>query len=213
LRSFASIEDIAVVTATRTELNAARRALPGVRVVHAGVSLARMRGTVWQAGWSVAISCGLAGGVRRELGTGTVVVPREVLRPDGTVLACSRDLSEALIRAARELGIEPVTDPIVTTDHVVTGEERATWAARGFAGVDMETGLLNASRIGAVRVLLDTPLRELSEEWLHPRVALFKPRLWREALWLARHAPRCAELAAAVVGRALAEATSCEGRA
>ena len=149
------------------------------------------------------ISCGLAGGLHHHLPTGTVVIPRGVLRPDGTTLQCDAKMNEALIAAARSIGLEPVNDPMVTTISIVTGDERRAWSQRGYAGVDMETGLLRAPRVAAVRVLLDTPLRELSEEWLQPMRALLNPRLWPEALWLARHGPRCAEIAARVVKAAL----------
>ena len=74
--------------------------------------------------------------------------------------------------------------------------------ASGYAGVDMETGLLDAPRIAAVRVILDTPQHELSPDWLRPARALRNPRNWPQALWLARDAPRCARRAAEVVAAA-----------
>jgi hypothetical protein len=192
---------ITVAAATPLEAKCARRALPQTRVVETGVALAKLRGG--GALGDVVISCGLAGGLHRDLHTGTVVIPRTVLRPDGTTMTCDPDLTQALTDAARSLGTNCVLDPIVTPAHIVTGDDRLLWAQRGYAGVDMETGMLHAPRIAAVRVLLDTPLRELSEEWLHPHTAILKPWLWPEALWLARHAPRCADLAARIVRRML----------
>ena len=159
-----------------------------------------------QAQGDTLISCGLAGGLHHHLHTGTVVIPYEVLRPDGTTLQCDRKLSEMLIAAAKDLGFDTVTDPLVTTTHVVTGSERATWSQRGYAGVDMETGLLTAPRVAAVRVLLDTPLRELSEDWLSPMTAVLKPWNWPQLAWLAREGPRCAARAAEVVQEAFAGA-------
>ncbi|HZY98619.1 MAG TPA: hypothetical protein VFE36_03515 [Candidatus Baltobacteraceae bacterium] len=191
---------IAIVTATSVEAKAARRAMPDRDVIEAGIALCHS-GRV--EGLPTVISCGLAGGLHDHLPTGTVVIPFDVLRPDGTSMHCDRDLSERLIAAARAGGIEPVTDPIVTTMDLVTGEDRRAWARRGYAAVDMETGLLGAARVAAVRVVLDTPLRELSEEWLAPARALLNPRLWPEAIWLARHGPRCAKLAAEIVRDAL----------
>lgn len=195
------VSAITVAAATPLEAKCARRALPQTRVVETGVALAKLRDGC--ALGDVVISCGLAGGLHHDLQTGTVVIPHEVLRPDGTTMTCDPNLTQALIDAARSLGASYVVDPIVTTAHIVTGEERMVWARRGYAGVDMETGLLHAPRIAAVRVLLDTPLRELSEEWLHPHTAMLKPWLWPEALWLGRHAPRCAAFAARVVRRML----------
>ncbi len=193
-------EAVAVVTATSVEAKAARAAMPHGNVIEAGVGLANAERV---EGQSAIISCGLAGGLHHHLPTGTVVIPHEVLRTDGTTLECDRELVEMLLRSARSRGIDPVTDPIVTTRQIVTGVARRAWSERGYAAVDMETGLLRAERVAAVRVVLDTPLRELSEEWLHPARALLNPLLWREAIWLARHGPRCARLAAEIVRDAL----------
>ena len=192
--------DVAVVTATSVEAKAARRAMPGGNVIEAGVALAHARRV---EGQNAVISCGLAGGLHHQHATGTVVIPYDVLRPDGTTLRCDAGLTEMLVRAARARGIEPVTDPIVTTTTIVNGDQRRAWSERGYAAVDMETGLLAAPRVAAVRVVLDTPLRELSEEWLRPVRALLNPFLWPEAMWLARHGPRCATLAAEIVRDAL----------
>jgi len=108
-------------------------------------------------------------------------------------------LSERLAAAARSLGFEPVLEPMLTSRTIVNGAERDVWARAGYAGVDMETGLIDAPRVAAVRVVLDTPQRELSAEWIEPMRALRNPRNWMQALWLARHAPRFARRAAQVV--------------
>jgi hypothetical protein len=92
----------------------------------------------------------------------------------------------------------------LTRDALVTGSERASWAQRGYAAVDMETGLIHSRRLAAVRVVLDTPEREISRAWLEPLRALTHPALWGEGLWLAREAPRCARIAAAVFAAAFA---------
>jgi Phosphorylase superfamily len=146
----------------------------------------------------VYISCGLAGGLREDHPTGTVVIPREVRRPNGTTLRMDQQLTEALIAAARKLGLEPVTAPIVTAASVIVGAERSRWAEEGYAAADMETGLLTG-RVAAVRVILDTPLNELSADWLNPASAMLKPWNWPQAMWLGRHAPACARLAARVI--------------
>jgi hypothetical protein len=117
--------------------------------------------------------------------------------------ACDAPLVDALAAAARELGYEPCYDPMITTTHVVRGDERQRWEREGYAAVDMETALLRPARLAAVRVVLDTPLKELSEDWLSPVTAALKPWNWPEMLWLARTAPRYAKLAALVIARAL----------
>ncbi|MGA8841617.1 MAG: hypothetical protein WB491_14110, partial [Candidatus Aquilonibacter sp.] len=77
------------------------------------------------------------------------------------------------------------------------------WAARGFAGVDMESARILVESIAVVRVILDTPQNELSSAWLHPARAILNPRNWREAMWLSREAPKCADLAGRLIAAAL----------
>lgn len=191
-------ERAAIVVATATEAAAVRAALPGARVHQTGVALATDAGPFG----AIVVSCGLAGGLRRDVAGGSVLVPSEVRRPDGSLLQCDRDLREKLAAAARALGFEPVLDPLLTAATIVNGTERERWAREGFAGVDMETGLLQASRVAAVRVVLDTPQHELSADWLDPARAIRRPRNWLQAVWLARHAPRYARRAAAVLAAA-----------
>lgn len=192
-------DSVVVVAATALEVKAARRELPGRRIVASGVALANGHPEA-----ATLIFCGLAGGLHAHLPTGTVVVPREVRRLDGSLLQCDAWLTDALVAGARQLGIEPVTDALLTADGLVVGDARAHWSGRGFAAADMETGLLVAPRVAAVRVILDTPQRELSHAWLQPARALRNPRNWPQAMWLARHAMPCARLAARVVRAGLA---------
>jgi hypothetical protein len=150
----------------------------------------------------LALSCGLAGGLREGVPTGSVLIPRRVVRADGTVLECDAQAVQALDAAARELGYEPLADPMVTQSTLVYGKEpRAALAARGFAGVDMETGLIGAPRVACVRVVLDTPQREISPVWLHPAKALFTPRAWADLPMLIVHGNRCARIAARVAAK------------
>jgi hypothetical protein len=188
-------ESITIVTAVALEANAVRRELPNATVVEGGIALAKLReplrGTV--------VVCGVAGGLRGDLPTGTVLVPRRVRRPDGSELECDAELVAAFAASARRLGVEPILDPLLTAATIVNGAARLQWAERGYAGVDMETGLIQASRVAAVRVVLDTPQHELSTDWVIPLRAMLKPWNWLQALWLAREAPRAARLAARVV--------------
>lgn len=177
-----------------------RRFAPeGVQVVESGIALAK------QANFDdLAISCGLAGGLREDLPTGTVLIPLRVRRSDGTELHCDAAAVDALLRAAQHFGYRVVHDPLVTSERLVRGEERAMWAARGYGGVDMETGLLRAPRIACIRVVLDTPQREISPAWLQPARAMLEPRAWLDLPFLMREGPRCSAVAARVAARAAA---------
>ena len=186
---------VVLVGATAMECKALRRAVPHARIVQTGIALAALKEPLGDT----VVSCGLAGGLRRGLPTGTVVIPREVRRPDGSVLHCDEELTGALIRAALGLRIEPVVDPLLTADVIVNGAARGRWAALGYAAVDMETGRLRAARVAAVRVILDTPENELSGDWANPLRAMLLPRNWPQARWLAKTAPRAAALCARIV--------------
>lgn len=195
----ATSDDLTVLTATGLETAAARKALPGVRVEQAGIALAgvtrRYDGT--------AVSCGVAGGLRRGMSTGTVLIPRSVRRPGGGDALCDPELQDRFAAAARALGAKVVEDPLLTSSVLLHGPARGEWASRGFAGVDMETGLIDALRIGCVRVVLDTPEREIHPAWEHPKRVLLHPRALLDLPFLAREGPRCAALAAQIIAKAL----------
>lgn len=191
---------VVVITATRLETWAVRRAVRGRRIIEAGVGLSRLRAR--DVGHAV-VTCGLAGAVRRGLPTGSVVIPEKVLRPGGGWVTCDPPLVDSLVAAARALGLEPERGPLGTATTVVRGAGRRSWAEQGCVAVDMETGRLTAPRIAAVRVVLDTPERDLSEVWGRPALVFAHPEAWGEALWLCREAPRCARRAAAVLAAAL----------
>jgi hypothetical protein len=193
-------ERITVVAATGLEARAAKAAVGNrARVVQSGIALRGLRGDPGP----IAISCGLAGGLRDDLPTGTVLIPREVRRPDGTMLTCDPELFASLVRAARAAGCEPVDAPLLTAARIVRGPERMRWAQQGYAGADMETGLLQAPRVACVRVILDTPVHEFSAAWENPAMVIFRPDAWFDIPFLARVAPRCAALAARIVADAL----------
>jgi Phosphorylase superfamily len=189
---------VVLIAATALERKALRRALPQARIVQTGIGLAHLHEPLGDT----VISCGVAGGLRGGIRTGTLLLPREVRRPDGRTLRCDPALVEALAEGAQKLGLEPLFDPLLTAQTIVNGTERAQWAQQGYAGVDMETGRLTAQRIAAVRVVLDTPENELSADWSTPLLAILNPANWAQAHWLAREAPRAAALAASVVAAA-----------
>ncbi|HTZ56409.1 MAG TPA: hypothetical protein VMB20_15280 [Candidatus Acidoferrum sp.] len=190
----------AIVAATSLEKRAVLRRAPQAHVIESGVGLVTMNGRSLS---DVAISVGLAGGLRSDLPTGTIVIPSAVATTDGTAVVCDAVWTARLRDAAQRLGYAYIDAALLTSDALVVGDARAAWAARGFAAVDMETARIRARGIAAVRVVLDTPQRELSPDWLNPSRAMRKPKNWGQMLWLAREAPRCADLAARVIAAAL----------
>jgi hypothetical protein len=190
----------AIVTATSLETRAVQRRAPQATVIESGVGLVKIDG---QPLSDVAISCGLAGGLRTDLPTGTIVIPSAVATSDGAAIACDAEWTARLREAAKRLGYAHIDAALLTSDALVVGSARAAWAARGFAAVDMETARIPAQRLAAVRVVLDTPQRELSPDWINPVRAMLKPKNWGQMVWLAREGPTCADLAARIVAAAL----------
>ncbi|MHB8719604.1 MAG: phosphorylase family protein [Candidatus Dormibacteria bacterium] len=194
------------MAATALEARPLRRRLggrDGVAVRRCGVGARDW--TSWD-GTATVLSCGLAGGLDTALAPGTLLIPAVVATPGRPPRACDPELVERLRAAAHVCGLTAQGGTLVTLDHVVRGRERERWAGRGFSAVDMESAILAAAapRFAAVRVVLDTPARELGGDWQRPGRALADPRNWREALWLARVAPGHCALVAEVVDAALA---------
>ena len=192
-----------VVTATRLEHRAVRRAAPHAHAVRSTVGLAAIRTPIRAP---VVISVGLCGGLEAGIEPGSVLIPGEV--GDGErSWGCDPAWSDRLCVAAARLHLHSVRGRLATSREMVTGPARAAWARLGFAAVDMETALLmnEGARVAAVRVVLDSPSHELSPRWRHPATAIVDPRRWGEALWLVRHAPAYARRAAEVLASALAD--------
>ncbi len=187
-----------ILAPTWLEYRAARRTLPAAGVTRAGVQLARWHGA--REGSSVVV-CGLAGALTPSLRPGTILVPAQVGLPDGRVMRCDPALVHALAAAARALGFQPDTGPLLTARSLVVGAARDDWARRGFVAADMETGLLAARnlRVATVRVVLDSPDHGISREWLRPADAALRPALWGELFWLCLVAYPYALRAAAVL--------------
>ncbi|MBV8151756.1 MAG: hypothetical protein JOY59_09370 [Candidatus Eremiobacteraeota bacterium] len=196
--------DVTIVAATSLEAAAVRRASPGVRVVNAGIGLARLHGAF--LGETV-ITCGLAGALVSGIPPGTVLVPATIVRPDGTLAACDPEIVAALTKAANARGHAPLPGPIFTSRSLVRGAARAEAAKSGAIAVEMESGLLDVPRLATIRVVLDTPERELSDAWLVPWRAAMSPRAWPQLLWLVRDGPRFARRAAQIVAAALGDLT------
>jgi hypothetical protein len=194
-----SPERVVVLAATPIERRAAARRLENCEIVECGVALAKLSS---ELSADVAISFGLVGGLRDDLETGTLVIPSIARAPSGASKVCDPEWTQRLRDAAVSLGFNAVDGPMLTSDTIVSGAARAQWANEGFATVDMETAIIPFDRVAAVRVVLDTPRNELSPQWVNPARALRNPRNWPQALWLARNASRCADIAAQVMAKA-----------
>ena len=174
-----------------------RRRARDVRVVQVGIGgrpAAELPGIV--------ISAGLCGGLLPEQTPGMVVIPSQVVDEQGVTHACDPAVVAALERAARYLRLPVASGSLIST--VGDGDrraERATWAERGHVAVDMESAAAaeSAQRFGVLRVILDTPSRELSDAWAEPARAIRHPSNWSEAIWLGINAPRYALRVGAVL--------------
>lgn len=150
-----------VCAALRIEARAVRRGLTRTPVVVVGYRArcaARLPGAC-----AALVTVGFGGALDERLRPGDVLVADEIRGPGGTAAPCSapRLLAEELIRD----GLSAQVGPLVTTDHVVRGRERALLAAQGARAVDMESALV-AERAGglpvaALRVVVDGPRHPL----------------------------------------------------
>jgi hypothetical protein len=192
-------DGLTVVAATWLEARACRRALPGRRVEAVGVGC--RRGLPALDGPALVVGlCGALG----PIAPGTVAIPREVAGQDGWSYVCQPELVERLVSAARRLGLAVDDGRQLTARRMITGPDRAEWAARGFATVDMEAALVLARTPGAVvKVVLDAPGADLSPEWEHPGRAALRVSRWAELAHLMLRAPAFAADAARVVATAI----------
>lgn len=104
---------------------------------------------------------GVCGALDPSLRPGDVFVADEVRGPNG-VVTCDADGIAALCEAA---GLPVARGALISTDHLVTGRERATLFGEGARAVDMESAFLatlaEGRRFAVVRVVVDTVSREL----------------------------------------------------
>ena len=160
-------------------------------------------GTIAAAG--VVISVGLGGALTADHAPGTVVIADRVAGTDGPSWTTDLAWSDALRAASRRLGLPTAAGALVSTAEVVSGAGRSELAQQGYCAVDMESASVAAQvkRLAVLRVILDTPSHEISPRWSRPGLAVLDPRLWPQGYWLARHSPRFAARAAAVLAEAL----------
>ena len=180
---------VSAVCAMGIEAWGVRRRARDLRVVQVGIG-----GRPPAALPGIVISAGLCGGLLPEQTPGTVVIPSQVVDEQGVIHPCDPGVVAALERAARYLRLPVAGGSLISTSGMVTGAARATWAGRGHVAVDMESAAAAASsnRFGVLRVILDTPSRELSDAWAAPARAIRQPSNWSEAVWLGINAPRFA---------------------
>ncbi|MCP9971739.1 hypothetical protein LUX57_47135 [Actinomadura madurae] len=131
-----------VCAALGMEARAVRRGLTRTPVVVVGYRArraARLPGAC-----AALVTVGFGGALDERLRPGDVLVADEIRgpEPDAAATPCSapRLLAAELIRD----GLSVQTGPLVTTDHVVRGKERALWAARGARAADMESAVVAA---------------------------------------------------------------------
>ncbi|MEU6349580.1 1-hydroxy-2-methyl-2-butenyl 4-diphosphate reductase [Streptomyces sp. NPDC047072] len=113
------------------------------------------------------LASGFCAGLAPGMRPGDLVVAEETRDPGGTVPCAESDLLvKELVRAVP--GCTVHTGPLVGSDHIVRGHERADLLSTGAIAVDMESAatLLSAVRAGerpvaAVRVVVDAPQHEL----------------------------------------------------
>jgi nucleoside phosphorylase len=185
----------AILAPTLLEYVVAKCALPDADVVWSGVGLTRLRR--WDRA-RLYVICGLAGGLAPDTRPGTLLVPARVGLADGRFFDCDGGAVEALHTALRRAHTPFDARPILTADRMMVGRARRPWAARGFVGVDMETGkpARAGARVATVRVVLDSADHEISAEWEQPLRALRRSSAWKELFWLARMGPYYAWTAA-----------------
>ncbi|MFI1714863.1 1-hydroxy-2-methyl-2-butenyl 4-diphosphate reductase [Streptomyces litmocidini] len=113
------------------------------------------------------IASGFCAGLAPGMHPGDLIVADETRGPDGTTLCTGTELLvKALTKAVPRRAVH--TGPLIGSDHVVRGPERAALAAGGAIAVDMESAatLRTATSCGprpvaAVRVVVDAPEHEL----------------------------------------------------
>jgi nucleoside phosphorylase len=187
---------VQAVCAMGVEAWGVRRRARHVRVVQVGIG-----GRPQTALTGIVISAGLCGGLLPDQMPGTVVIPTEVADERGVIYTCDPGVVAALTHAAHYLRYPVTGGSMISTSAMVTGAGRETWASRGHVAVDMESAAVagSSSRFGVVRVILDTPTRELSDAWASPARAIREPSNWGEAVWLGFNAPRYALRVGAVL--------------
>jgi 4-hydroxy-3-methylbut-2-enyl diphosphate reductase len=155
----------------RLEARALERGLVAGRVLRAGVGPRRARRAAVAAAalpaGAVAIA-GLAGALAPGLEPGEVVLADRVLWRSGECAARCAD-PEPLAAALRDRGLRVHIGAVVSVRSPAVGATRQSLSRTGALAVDMESVWLAPGAAGrplaVVRVVLDSPRRELANPW------------------------------------------------
>jgi len=135
------------------------------RVVRTGMGPKRSRRAVRRLSDEPAetiVVVGVCGALDPALEPGDVFVADEVRGPT-TSFRCDADDVASALHAA---GLRVARGTLVSTDHVVRGPERQSLRDAGARAVDMESAYLaplaDGRRFAVVRVVVDTPSREIN---------------------------------------------------
>jgi hypothetical protein len=161
-----------VCTALRIEARAVRRGWPGASVTLVGLRGKRVDRL--PAGRSPVVLLGFAGGLEPRQRAGDVVVATRIVGTDSVI---ELPAAQGILSEFRRAGIAASAGPILCSDHIVRGRERARLIGTAQA-VDMESAAValavGPERVSVVRVVVDTPSRGLL------RASLFSGRRsWR----------------------------------
>jgi len=111
---------------------------------------------------------GFGGGLEHDNEPGEVVVADEVHDPDGARVACAG--AELLLDGLRRGGFPVRHGAVASVPRLAVGETRVRLRERGAIAVDMESAWLAPGAGGrpfaVIRVVADTPARELTRPWL-----------------------------------------------
>jgi 4-hydroxy-3-methylbut-2-enyl diphosphate reductase len=169
---------LTICTPLRIERAAVVRGLKPqqARIVRLGMGPARTRERAAQLIGSGPVAVlGVAGGLAPDVRPGEIVVATEVSVAGGKPVPCHQ--AEALADAVRRTGLPVHLGPIVSTPHIVTGEEFDSLAASsGALAVDMESGYV-AEMLGPDRPL--AVVRAVSDTRSEP---LFSPAILRRGV-------------------------------
>ncbi len=162
---------LVVATALRSEYVALQGQLGGAALERCGMGLTKVHKWLPRLETlapDAVVVAGVAGGLSPELHAGDIVVASEVRDVTGrTVIRAAGPLVAEL----RARGLRVHTGPMISTDHIVNGPERAELARTGALAVDMESAAIVRSLkasgvpVAVVRVIVDTvhaPINRLS---------------------------------------------------
>lgn len=135
------------------------------------------------SGCDALVSFGIAGGLRPDLGPGTVIVADSVIAMDGKHIDTSKPWRDGLLAACGGTGM--MIAAVAGSDRIVgeVAEKQALAATTGAAAVDMESHAVAAAAADAgvpvlvVRAVADAATRRLPD-WIAGCVAADGSRRW-----------------------------------